>query len=646
MKEGDSSHNQRLRSELFGSYKAEWLRERVFDLFAEPSYFPELVAANPSVLLGGRGTGKTTVLRCMSYEGRFALAKHDPKLIDDWTYHGMYYRVNTNRVTAFDGPELTEDRWSRNFGHYMNLVLCHLAVSFLQWHQIHSPSRPPIPTDVFQSVASTLAIGEAATLPELAKSIGEAKRHFESYINNVAEASAIPLSLQGAPVDELFSHLHGIDQFKDKHFFFLIDEYENFTDYQQRVVNTLIKHSGELYSFKIGVRELGWRIRTTLKENEQLISPSDYTRIDISEKLDQKTFESFALQVSNERVRRFVVDQKTPPDVRQLLPGLSEDEEAQLLNRENGPLEDATARLSEIVPPDQQHLSDSLTAIQRYIMVLWSDAPGESLNDIWESYVTHPKEWRDRFNNYSHGVLYSIRRGKRGIRKYYCGVRTFTQMAASNIRYFLELLDQSLALHVKDNSALDQPISPKTQTLAAQNVGQKNLAELEGLSIHGGTLTKLVLGLGRIYQVMAANPIGHAPEVNQFYLSYKQRKSQDAEVAKVVDILKAAVMHLALVRSPGNKLLDETDTREHDYMLHPIFNAFFVFSYRQKRKFAITPNQLLALISDHKKAIREILSQHNRDSTESPSETESISEPEPLPDQLRLFGPYYDVSED
>ena len=173
-----------------------------------------------------------------------------------------------------------------------------------------------------------------------------------------------------------------------------------------------------------------------------------------------------------------------------------------------------------------------------------------------------------------------------------------------------------------------------------------NLAELEGLSIHGGTLTKLVLGLGRICHVMAADPVGHAPEVNQFYLSHTQEKFNEEEVAKVVDILKAAVMHLALVRSPGNKLLDVTDTKEYDYMLHPIFSAFFVFSYRQKRKFAITPNQFLALISDHKKAIREILSKHNHDSTESSSESASISEPEPLPDQLWLFGPYYDVSAD
>ena len=58
-------------SQLFGSYKAEWLKEQLFDLFTEPQYFPELMTARPCMLLGGRGTGKTTVLRSLSYEGQF-----------------------------------------------------------------------------------------------------------------------------------------------------------------------------------------------------------------------------------------------------------------------------------------------------------------------------------------------------------------------------------------------------------------------------------------------------------------------------------------------------------------------------------------------------------------------------------------------
>src|SRR5437868_14417059 len=88
-------------SKLFGSYKAEWLQERMFDLYTEPSYYPELTDSRPCLLIGGRGTGKTTVLRSMSYEGQFALKSKDVTDVPRWPYYGFYYRTDTNRVTAF-----------------------------------------------------------------------------------------------------------------------------------------------------------------------------------------------------------------------------------------------------------------------------------------------------------------------------------------------------------------------------------------------------------------------------------------------------------------------------------------------------------------------------------------------------------------
>ena len=95
-------------SEVFGAHKAEWLGPMLFNLFAEPSYFPQMTTARPCVLIGGRGTGKTTVLRGLSYEGQYAIRKKDDSEIKDWPYYGLYYRVDTNRVSAFQGPELTE----------------------------------------------------------------------------------------------------------------------------------------------------------------------------------------------------------------------------------------------------------------------------------------------------------------------------------------------------------------------------------------------------------------------------------------------------------------------------------------------------------------------------------------------------------
>ncbi|MGH9418976.1 MAG: hypothetical protein ACRD3J_03300, partial [Thermoanaerobaculia bacterium] len=117
------------------SLRAESLRDRTFELFTEPSYLPELTTSQACVLIGGRGTGKTTVLKCMSYTGRFALSHADVLSIPGWPYYGLYQRVNTNRVTAFAGPELTDEKWIRVFAHYINLMFCDATLSFLEWYQ-------------------------------------------------------------------------------------------------------------------------------------------------------------------------------------------------------------------------------------------------------------------------------------------------------------------------------------------------------------------------------------------------------------------------------------------------------------------------------------------------------------------------------
>src|SRR5439155_14896903 len=137
-----------------------------------------------------------------------------------------------------------------------------------------------------------------------------------------------------------------------------------------------------------------------------------------------------------------------------------------------------------------------------------------------------------------------------------------------------------LLLHISEGNKFSKPVSVETQTIASQKVGNKNLDELQGLSVHGAHLTKLLLGLGRVFGVMASDPVGHAPEVNQFHL--KDNGHDNPE--RINELLNAAVMHLALIRLTGSKPRDDADTRECDYMIHPVFSSFFVFSYRKKRK--------------------------------------------------------------
>lgn len=606
------------------AYKAEWLKEQIFELFTEPSYFPELLTHEPCVLIGGRGTGKTTVLRGLSYQGRRALSSQGSESRGDvaaWKSYSFYYRVDTNRVTAFQGTEVPDERWHRLFAHYFNLLLTDLVLDFLAWFEDQTDLAVELGEINCRRLATSLCIRESSTHEDLRDSLLDALVEFESHINNIADDPPLRLSMQGAPVSLLFETLGRTPQFKGKQFAFLIDEYENLTSGQQRIVNTLIKHASGSYVFKIGVRELGWRCRSTLNTEEQLVSPADYRLINLPAVLEGAAFSEFAAHVCDARLQTVALSHgQRIGKIAELLEDLSFEKEASLLG-----VEQQAAELRPQIPSGQTYtkFANSLSDFELYFVKYWADGQGETVTKSLES-ASDPVTWQGRLDNHGHAALFTLKRGRRGIRKYFCGWTCFTHLASGNIRYLLELVDTSLVAHLNENRSLVDPVAPETQTIAAQNVGKKNLGELEGLSTHGAKLTKLLLGLGRVFGVMAADAAGHAPEVNQFELG------DDQPAEDVSNILNAAVMHLALVRFSGTKPTSDQDIRDYDYAVHPIFAPFFVFSHRRKRKMKMFGRELLRLVSAPRAGVEAILDRTKR------------SNSEPLPEQLLLFEKYYD----
>jgi len=611
-------------SNLFGLYKAEWLHNQLFELFTEPSYFAELANDNTCVLLGGRGTGKTTVLRGMSYEGQFALNSGSTPPLKHVPYVGLYYRVDTRRVTAFRGPEIDEDSWTKCFGHYINLVFCSLIVEFLQWYGRTASNALELDVEALERVAASLNLETTTTLADLSRTIKKTKIQFEASINNVADAARPPLSLLGAPVEELVAAAATVPALAQKRFFFILDEYENFLPYQQRVVNTLIKHASA-FVFKIGVRELGWRERGTLNPNERLTHPGDYARIDLREQLTGDTFRQFASKVCNGRLGKVrLIHSDVIERIEEALPGMSEEEEAVRLGVET----ENRQVLASISNAALQEFGERLTPARLYFTRYWSAAGHGSVEELLADWMRNESQWETRFGNYLHASLFAIRRGKRGIRKYYAGWEVFTNIADGNIRYLLELVHQSFRGHALAGRDVATPVDAELQTRAAQDVARKNLDDLEGLSVEGARLTRLLLGLGRFFNVLAATPEGHTPELNQFEVA---EEDDDPELSRACQLLDLAVMHQALVRFRGTKPADNTDTKDYDYMIHPIFTPFFVISYRRKRKTIMTARELLLLTEQPKEAIRELLAKQNR-----------IGDYD-LPDQMNLFGGYFGV---
>lgn len=622
---GDTNVIEALHA-VFGSLRAEYLNDDIYEMFTQPAYWPVLLTVQPCMLVGGRGTGKTTVLRSLSFQGQSRLNGSDPA---KWPFVGVYWRVDTNVVTAFRGGSLGEERWGMLFGHYLNLVFVSRILEFCEWYSNDSGAAILAETGA-SKVATALNLAPVAGLDELMSSIDGALIQFEGFVNNAATADVPLLSMGGRPVELLVRELQADPRFGEVAFCLLIDEFENLENYQQKILNTLIKHSSTALSYKIGMKTAGHRERATLNPNEQLMEPADYALIDISPSLIDNGFSAFAEKICNDRLSRLArnLGMKEAPTIKALLPRLTEREEATLLGVEREVRSARAQLIGQGVEERDLEFWDGLPVLDQALVSFWAKAQQLPLASQLADRRQHPQEWAGRRNNYQYAMLFTLRQGKRGIRKFYCGWDTFVGLAHGNIRFLLFLVNASLQRHHQRNGgALGDPVPPAEQTYAAQEVGKRIVHELQGLAAEGAQLTRLVLGLGRIFGVMAAQPHKHAPEVNQFRVGWNRHDPPTTAAATA--LLAAAVMHLAVVRFPGDKAARASgETKDYDYSLHPVFAPFFVYSHRSKRRITVPVEDILALTIDYNQAIRSVLVKNDR-------------RPDlDLPEQLELLGFY------
>jgi hypothetical protein len=620
--------DQQLRElhRLFGDYKAEWLREKVYELFTEPSYFPMLEGPRPCILTGGRGTGKTSVLKGMSYEGQFYLRSSDPLRFAEWPQIGLYYRINSNRAAIFRGNELSDENWSRLFAHYLNLIFCDLILEFVEWYRATINSEFEINADVVAKTAQALGCSEpSSTSDELRQSIKRLMIDFELVANNIADQKTGILSAPGAPIDELTQGALSSGEFGNITFAFLLDEYENLDEPQQRVLNTLLKHSGESYTFKIGAKQGGLRTRRTLAPDQDIQDPADFALVDVTAQLlENNAFSDFAEQVCDSRLGQISLDDgERLAEVTQLFVSLTTEQEAKLqgVSDQIAPVREELLRSGD---PKTVGLLAEFHDYELYVLWRLNGSTTEACSVALQQAARDIGRWKTQYANYRQAYLYTMKRRKVGIRKYYAGWQTVVQLASGNIRLLMELVESCFVRSAQLDAAFGQPFMPELQTMAFVAVGRKNLTELNA-NREGARLFKLLLGLGRVFGVLASDPDGHAPEITQFTITEESPTQIPLfDRATIGELIEIAIMELVLVRQPGTKL-GEYDIKDYEYRIHPVYSPFFAVPAGRKRRVGLTPNQVLQLAESPKSGVASILGRLRRDVSE------------PLPDQLITY---------
>ncbi len=614
-----------LLGQLFGDNRAEWPAARFKDLFVSPTYLVKLESKRPCFLVGGRGTGKTTSLQSLRYESVFERLEAADAGFEDQRYLGILVRMNKNRVRAFQGDALDESSWARYFAHYFNLLVCLEFVDLTRW--LEQKTNLKLATAAISLLASEFGGTGLQNLDDLKTFLKIEVSRLQVQVNNPTRDYDIVISMAESPLRTFSNALSDSGILGDRVIFCCIDEYENLLDYQQAVINTYIKHAEPPLSYKVGVRKNGIRNRCTLDSQDLLRTPDDYAEIEIAE----EGFEFFAKAVAETRLE-YAKNQNLDvyTNLKDFLQELSFPDEANLLGADRIAHQVLT-ELSQEDPAAHKHfLAKPVHEI--YFLKYWQESEIQPLSELARDWMANETEWKTRLGNYGYSSLFWLSKGNKGarIRKYYCGERIFLALASGNIRYFLELIDTAIQYELQPGrvNSGTLSISAKSQTYAARDVGERRLNQLEGLADKGVQLKRLVLAIGKVFFERARSPLGKTPEVTSFVLS-----GNSNDILQVTEILSDGVSHLAFEVDPRTKSTSNSEMKDEEYRLHPIFCAFFEISHRKKRRMGLDARNLLNVLEDKpSKAIAAML-----------EDKPQVSEEE-LPEQLALFSAFYEGS--
>ena len=272
----------------------------------------------PMLLLGGKGSGKTHLMRYCSaavqslrYKGDLRAAARDEGFV------GIYSQADGLNVNRFAGKGQSAEVWSSVFCYSFELWL---ASNFLNvvWAAISPELKKSEEwnTEFVKSVRSIFHIeiaGEASTYEAFQDGLAALQRSIDRTVNNCVISRSLDGIVIGFNPGELLFGLPALiaricPELKHTVFVYLIDEVENLTVSQQRFLNTLVRYRKGNATIKIGARLYGIRTYETLGSGEPIKRDAEFERVELDALLREHadSYEELAKALIVRRVQEFL----------------------------------------------------------------------------------------------------------------------------------------------------------------------------------------------------------------------------------------------------------------------------------------------------------------------------------------------------
>lgn len=628
---------------VFSKNRTEELGNDVWEQFVIPPFYDRLdlrAARKPRVVVGGRGCGKTMLLRYLSHQTMFSPARRVIPA-DAIEHIGLYWRADTHFLNMMFARGIAEDIWHSAFVHMAAVVLGMELLASLR--SIAESSHTSLNVQRLASLnfrrLGAFDDGLPTELDSLFDALQTRLWELEAWVNDVRKAKE-PKFLAGekfvqAMLSEIKAQVHELGQ---ANYFVYLDEYENLRPYQQRIVNTWLKHSEIPLIFNLAMKRNGMDTQETTGP-ESLSDLHDFRTHDLEHELESD-FPLFAAEILF--LHLALANQKAPidPDVlrdparlrerrqqeyadrvrssaRELFPGLTQEEMATAVFRDSA----LSNKLAERIRKALSNRSSQLTA-DAFIRPEFPEAsivaPAllhrraltpelikgefEKLHRGEENDFTGKRSWIH--NNFVGSYLQLYEPYSRAC-PFYAGFQAFCQLAHGNLRYFLELCHKSLSR--LENLEFPSAIDPLVQADAAREASAAFLREVRSYGPRGLQLYTFVLRLGSLFAIAHQRPTQSEPEQTHFSIGAGSQPLAPQDHS----FLREAVKWSVLYEEEETKKKSSADPEDIEYILAPIYSPYFHISYRKRRKMNLTIDDFLTLERGTYDEVKDLLKRYS-----------------------------------
>ena len=262
-------------------------------------------------ILGGKGSGKTHLLRYHSYQ---VARLRNPKAsgldaVKKMGYLAVFLRATALDAARFEIPGEPPLRWQTLFGIYLELRLAELVIDALMEIKRTSPSSHFNDQEfigVLSSHVDNEEVSHCNSLQDLKSWAESERRTIDQAINNAAFSGElkihVPFSVGAFCLPIKQAICAWSDDLKDVPLIYMLDEIENFSEGQQIVVNSLIHYGEGLATFRVSGRLYAIKTMATIggEENREG-SEFQIKRLDDA-LMNNLKFKDFARQFVRKRI--------------------------------------------------------------------------------------------------------------------------------------------------------------------------------------------------------------------------------------------------------------------------------------------------------------------------------------------------------